>query len=82
MTELKPSDAARPWCELTKGHWTLRNESTKQPEYDLHRSVVTLCVFKIKEDYKSYYWGRISNVQCVVNVLNLDLVKNRKVNRS
>ena len=27
-----------------KGHWTLRNESMQQPEYDLHRNVTTQCV--------------------------------------
>ena len=33
-----------------KGHWTLRNESTKQSEYDLHRSVATQCTHsKLKE---------------------------------
>ena len=26
-----------------KEHWTLRNESTKQSEYDLHRSVARQC---------------------------------------
>ena len=52
MSELKPSTLQdrgvnQPQVER---RWTLRNESTKQPEYDLHRSVVTLCTFKIKED--------------------------------
>ena len=33
-----------------KGHWTIRNESTKQPEYDLHKSVATQCAhLKVKQ---------------------------------
>ena len=33
-----------------KGHWTLRNEGTKQPVYNLHRNVATQYVHsKLKE---------------------------------
>ena len=52
MSELKPSNAARPWCELTTGQKDIGFKETKvrNRQNTIYIEVYAVCAFKVKEN--------------------------------